>query len=225
MEKFIMRFGAAGATAILVAIAVACSTVVCALGLWVSNYAPGSEVWRFALPASALIALCVSTPLVQSLVQSNLRLMQSETERRQLIHDANRVTGERRDGDGCVSVLMLDVAGLERAARGAAVEELRSVIGYVNRVVEAVTRQVDVCARYGEDGFICLLPNTGQMGAQVIAERVKSGLIRGKELGLETNHECRIGIVTMAEGESMDELLERADQALDIARRGGEAMA
>ncbi|EDY87259.1 conserved hypothetical protein [gamma proteobacterium HTCC5015] len=209
MEKLIMRFGVGVATLMIVAAVTAASMVCCALALWVMDQPLGNEYWRFGLPASALIPLCVVTPWVQAMAQSILSLQQLRNDRERVGGD-QRAT-ERREGEGLFSVLVLDLSAMEQG-----VEPDDALMNYVKTVVQRVIRQVDIGARYGGSGFICLLPNTSANGARVIAERLKQAL-EGEWQGA-SELQCHMRTVTMSEDETMDELLVRADRELDTVR-------
>jgi len=90
-----------------------------------------------------------------------------------------------------------------------------------------VVRDDDLVARYGGEEFAVLLPATDQRAALSIAERIRAAI-----LALEIAHpdsdvaSCvtvSVGVATAREGhiDGPDELIERADQALYRAKRGG----
>jgi len=87
-------------------------------------------------------------------------------------------------------------------------------------------RESDITARYGGEEFVVMLPETPKSGALVRAERLRSSVEghpfphREKQpLGTLT---ISIGIATFPDdGDSRDEVLEAADQALLKAKREG----
>jgi diguanylate cyclase (GGDEF)-like protein len=73
-------------------------------------------------------------------------------------------------------------------------------------------RKTDLLVRYGGEEFAVLLPDCGLDHAMVIAERLRTALPEGT---------CSIGVAEWVRGESVDELVRRADQALYAAKQGG----
>ncbi len=72
-------------------------------------------------------------------------------------------------------------------------------------------RDHDVVARYGGDEFVVLLPDTGAAGARTVAARIAAA----------SPVPCSIGLAHWEEPLSADELLDRADRALLLAKRTG----
>jgi diguanylate cyclase (GGDEF)-like protein len=74
--------------------------------------------------------------------------------------------------------------------------------------------------RYGGEEFIAILPGTGLAGARRCAERIRSviadHLFRG-----QYHITVSVGVAEYQLGESVSQLLSRADQALYQAKRDG----
>ena len=83
-----------------------------------------------------------------------------------------------------------------------------------------------MAARYGGEEFAAVLPNTDLGGAEAIGEQLRNAvatrkLVRknsGESLGKVT---MSVGIAEYRPGEALDELVERADRALYMAKRTG----
>jgi diguanylate cyclase (GGDEF)-like protein len=95
----------------------------------------------------------------------------------------------------------------------------------VSQVIATSIREVDVCARYGGDEFVLLLPDTPAESAMVVADRVRNKLTRARagwpgSLGALT---LSIGIASSTEPSiaTPEELLEAADRALYEAKHQG----
>ncbi len=91
----------------------------------------------------------------------------------------------------------------------------------------ALARPGDFLARYGGEEFVVVLPNTDHAGALKVAERIRESV---EALGLEHSAEAVHDVVTISVGgastdavsvESIQELLQEADQALYRAKNSG----
>jgi diguanylate cyclase (GGDEF)-like protein len=92
-------------------------------------------------------------------------------------------------------------------------------------IIASSIREVDVCARYGGDEFVLLLPHTPVKNAVVVAERVRTGLARAKATwnGEARNITLSVGIASSEDDSlvSPDDLVEAADRALYEAKHEG----
>ncbi|NRR34085.1 diguanylate cyclase [Oxalobacteraceae bacterium] len=93
-------------------------------------------------------------------------------------------------------------------------------------LTEHLKRPADLAARYGGEEFAIILPETELTGALIVAESCRRHL---EQLAIE-NPQAEAGQVTMSIGvasivpspqSSVDQLIDRADQALYAAKRGG----
>ncbi len=93
-------------------------------------------------------------------------------------------------------------------------------------VVEACRqnlRKVDIFGRLGGEEFAALLPQTGQAGAQTMAERMRQSVA---DIGIPAHGDpirvtISLGLAELRHGESLDELMRRADAALYQAKDEG----
>ena len=96
------------------------------------------------------------------------------------------------------------------------------VLRGVGEVVRSSVRRVDVPARYGGDEFVVLLPETDRTGAQVVAEKIRTGVAQLDVPGTEARTSLSVGIVTHpGDGHSADDLMIAADQAMYSSKRAG----
>lgn len=122
-----------------------------------------------------------------------------------------------------LSILMLDLDHFKRIndefghSRGD--EALRAVAV----AIKASLRNVDMVFRFGGEEFLVLLSNTPGSSAIQVGERLRNAveelpfLIDGKRVPLSIS----LGCATLIPGESVDDLLHRADMALYAAKRDG----
>jgi diguanylate cyclase (GGDEF)-like protein/PAS domain S-box-containing protein len=88
------------------------------------------------------------------------------------------------------------------------------------RLVETV-RKPDVFARWGGEEFVCLLPHTGPDVARTAGERLRRRVedLTIAEAGRVT---VSVGLASLGgESDTIDALIDRADQALYAAKRAG----
>ena len=94
---------------------------------------------------------------------------------------------------------------------------------HLAKVVRQHLRPQDVLARYGGEEFVILLPETGDADAQQALVRLQRDLTR--EFFMTDMQKVVItfsaGITLMAEGESLENALERADTAMYQAKQAG----
>lgn len=121
------------------------------------------------------------------------------------------------------SVLMVDIDRFksinDRYGHAAGDHVLKSVVNEINCTI----RCADMTFRLGGEEFVILLSNTGQEGALIIAERLRAAIAGlscvydEKEIPVTIS----IGAATWQQGESKEEILERADKAVYAAKKGG----
>ena len=96
---------------------------------------------------------------------------------------------------------------------------LQTAIEYVDEIL----RSNDLLGRYGGEEFVVLLPETSAEGAHHTAERIRHKLeatpmfYDTQKISITTS----IGLASMQAGESIDQLVDRADAALYAAKRAG----
>ncbi len=84
-------------------------------------------------------------------------------------------------------------------------------------------RQTDMCFRYGGEEFLILLSNAESAGALRIAERIRKsiGALEFSNSKGTLQISCSIGCATMNLDDNTDTLIQRADDALYLAKRNG----
>ena len=92
------------------------------------------------------------------------------------------------------------------------------------KICQENIREIDVFARYGGDEFVMLLPETSRAEAFEVAERIRMALVNS-----QMEFESELISLTISSGisdlndetDSFDKLIERADQALYLAKQAG----
>jgi diguanylate cyclase len=136
---------------------------------------------------------------------------------------ANELARSKRSGEP-FAVLFLDVDNFKQVNDGFGHEAGNLVLKGTAAELLEVVRSTDFAARYGGDEFVVLLVRTGQDGARLVAEKVRSRVEElGKTLGLPPKLvTVSIGVATFApEAEHHEDVLVAADRALYRAKAGG----
>ncbi len=90
------------------------------------------------------------------------------------------------------------------------------------RLAETV-RDYDVCARWGGEEFLVLLPDTALTAAREGTERLRAHVADEPFVIGETTRQITLsfGVGSYAPGEPLNALIKRVDDALYVAKRGG----
>jgi diguanylate cyclase (GGDEF)-like protein len=186
---------------------------------------------------------------LQSLVApAGLALMaaRSETEVRRLAHAArvDPVTGlfNRRYFDARLSeelerarresssltVLMADVDDFKAINDRHGHQAGDAVLHLVGGILRSAVRVFDVCARYGGDEFVILMPGIGRSSAAASAERIRRHVAESRMPGRPSNAGDRefhltmsIGVAVSRPGDAPEDLLRRADRSLYQSKAAG----
>ena len=100
------------------------------------------------------------------------------------------------------------------------------VLTVVSRILTTGLRRMDVCARYGGDEFITMLPETDKTGAVAVAQRYLNKIREYAATdicGKIKNVSCSIGIAYLPESaiNGISDFLKSADEALYISKNTG----
>ncbi|HVJ93374.1 MAG TPA: diguanylate cyclase [Labilithrix sp.] len=127
-----------------------------------------------------------------------------------------------RGGRACLAMIDADhfKAINDRYGHAAGDEALRML----TNVCRSASRTSDILARYGGEELVLLLADADMDAAQRVVERIRVGLASAS-ISVEGRHSLvlsvSIGLAEYRPGESLDEMLRRADRALYEAKRAG----
>jgi diguanylate cyclase (GGDEF)-like protein len=130
-----------------------------------------------------------------------------------------------REVGGALSVLMFDVDHFKQINDQMGHAAGDRALRLVARCMHETLRAHDVAGRHGGDEFALLLPGTTVDEAMTVAARI---VARVQTLGAEEDMphlSLSFGVVQAVQGETVDDALRRADQALYEAKRQGRGRA
>jgi diguanylate cyclase len=146
--------------------------------------------------------------------------------RRSFDADLLRAARQATEDNSALSLVILDVDHFKQFndTHGHALGD--QVLRLIAGVLTEHTKGRDTAARYGDEEFAIILPETALHGGVTVAEQIRTILERrpiinrvsGQRLGLAT---CSIGVAQYRPGEPVGELVNRADQLLYRAKREG----
>jgi diguanylate cyclase (GGDEF)-like protein len=144
--------------------------------------------------------------------------------RRRLMSDLNEELdrSDRYDHELSLMFIDLDHFKLINDSHGHVVGD--QVLREIGTILEEETRTADIIGRYGGEEFILATPEVDLEGARELAERIRMRLRRTDFSGNEGDPftvTCSVGLTSYGGTESVDELIERADDALYEAKKNG----
>ncbi|HEX9011480.1 MAG TPA: GGDEF domain-containing protein [Holophagaceae bacterium] len=209
------------------------------LGLMVSGFLPGLSAVRILIP---LIPMALMMFFLELLLTRNLHETHRQRKMLEELAIQDPLTGLHnrryfvmsaaehhrlaiRNGHP-LCILMVDLDHFKRINDTFGHATGDQVIRLTSDVLRNELRASDILARFGGEEFIACLPDTEQSDARVAAERIRSSL-EGATLpapedeGPVLRVTASIGVAASSGPESLDRLIERADQALYIAKNRG----
>jgi diguanylate cyclase (GGDEF)-like protein len=143
--------------------------------------------------------------------------------RRSFYDLAEREVERARRTQRPISLLMIDVDHFKRVndrfGHSAGDAVLRGLVA----MIQPLLRDVDIFARIGGEELVVMMPETAAAAARLVAERLRQAVAASQLLA--DNDQLRVtisvGLATACGDETLASLIERADQALYIAKAGG----
>lgn len=144
--------------------------------------------------------------------------------RRAMVEELHSEMARARREGSPMAVLMTDLDHFKAVNDTRGHEAGDKVLQALAQALRGALRAYDVCARWGGDEFLVLLPGTDVSGAQDVGAKLRNAIEalaipagEGQRLGLS------VGVAVLKPDESADELLRRADEAMYIAKNAGRA--
>ncbi|ABD89064.1 diguanylate cyclase (GGDEF domain) [Rhodopseudomonas palustris BisB18] len=94
------------------------------------------------------------------------------------------------------------------------------VLVQLSAIVSAAIRQTDLLVRWGGEEFVLVLPDTDGATARLVAEKLRQA-IEQSGFDLAGTITCSFGVSIYVEGDSVDSLVARTDNALYRAKMNG----
>ncbi|HVA91091.1 MAG TPA: EAL domain-containing protein [Chloroflexota bacterium] len=198
---------------------------------------PGDATERWATTRSAPLrgaggriegALAVVTDATreQTLLAELARLAHHDVltglpNRRQLHETVGRAIGAQENQP--LSLLLIDLGDFKEVNDTLGHEAGDAVLREVGRRLRAIPRENDMVARLGGDEFAVLLPSTGRVGAEEVAQMLLQAIqtpIMHDGRSVEVSASVGIGVFP-EHGSDASTLLRHADVALSMAKQGG----
>jgi diguanylate cyclase (GGDEF)-like protein len=142
---------------------------------------------------------------------------------RRALDDVLKQQVERRASSGRpFSILMLDIDFFKNIN-----DEFGHMVGddvlraFAQRLREFL-RAADICARFGGEEFVVVLPETSLATAMEVGERIRKGIAQAPLLNKpRVQATVSIGVATMEKEQSINELFGAADAAVYLAKNEG----
>lgn len=135
------------------------------------------------------------------------------------------VSAAKRHGTE-LSVLMIDVDGFKAINETHGQRGGDLALRQVATAIRSALRIEDSLGRWGGEEFLAVLPTTDAAGALVVAHRLRKRVATSTArlangTGVSLTVTVTVGGAAWAEGDDVNDLLKRADSALDLGKAGG----
>jgi len=123
-----------------------------------------------------------------------------------------------------LALLMIDIDDFKRVNDSHGHLAGDTILRDVGDILRRSVRVFDVCARFGGDEFVIIMPGSTSENAMRIAERIRERIEHYRPADgvlTVTRVTVSVGLAVSSAGSTVGHLLERADQALYEAKRAG----
>lgn len=169
-------------------------------------------------------ALRMATLVEESRWMATTDLLTGLLNRRAFLESTGREVARAKRYNDALSVILLDVDHFKHIndRRGHAAGDM--VLAAVGKLLNTAVRTCDIVARWGGEEFVLVLPSTTLEGAEQVAERVRE-LMECAEIkdgnGDLVPVTASFGVATYMGGETLEQIVDRADRAMYLAKSGG----
>ncbi len=159
-------------------------------------------------------------------VQATMDSLTGVSNRRGFDETIEQLLREHTDGEAGPSVVLIDLDHFKQINDHYGHVFGDTVLKSVALAIRSCVKGRDMVARYGGEEFVVLLPGTALAGAAALAEQIRT-TIAGARIRRGANHETvgnitvSLGVASWKPGESLEALIDRADQALYRSKREG----
>ncbi|WP_219350084.1 GGDEF domain-containing protein [Desulfurobacterium atlanticum] len=130
-----------------------------------------------------------------------------------------RIWISRKDGVP-VSILIIDIDFFKKVNDTFGHIKGDEVLSKVAHIIKSQIRGKDLAFRFGGEEFIVVLPGVGKDEALTVAERIRKA-VEDTEFGIGKKITVSCGIAEYSPGETLEQLIDRADKALYEAKNSG----
>ena len=142
--------------------------------------------------------------------------------RRAVIEQGEREFQRARRGTSELAALMVDLDHFKRVNDEFGHQAGDRVLTGVAHILQSSVRPGDLCARFGGEEFLLLLPNTGVEAAARLAERLRLKVENSSsEFFPGSRCTASFGVATLNRHKRLDQLISSADGAMYEAKRSG----
>ena len=233
-ENLIKRWGVALTTIVLTLASIGVAFIlVFALALLFGTN-PSNQL----LAAAILIPLC-SVPFILVWTLPAIRQLRTVEDTMQLLATTDPLTmtfnrnrfaelleyefARAQRYDQKFSILLFDLDNFRAINETFGFKMGDQVLRTVSEICQAQMRRSDMLARLGNDEFACLLPHTSETGATEFAERLRTTVAESTVTiaDQQVHFTISVGVKTVDQETSGDEVMRSASKALDDAKQAG----
>ncbi len=196
--------------------------------LLVSAQATRAELNRAnqQLEASELQSKRMADELRQSREEAHVDPLSGLANRRRFSSALADLIAAASSGGSPLTLLMIDIDRFKAINDKYGHPFGDQIIVGVSQAIKASVKGRDVSARFGGDEFSLILPDTAQAGAMVVAEYIRRIVRRARVVDFASNDlvtdlTLSVGVAALLPGETQEQLIRRADQALYRAKESG----
>jgi diguanylate cyclase (GGDEF)-like protein len=212
-------------SALVNVLSIALSSFLIAFGVNFFGLVEMSMVFQFAInvvAANTLFCLAVPTLISDNQKLRQLVLYDSLTQaasRDHLIEQANLQIKRSQKGKIPLALIVFDIDNFKRINDQFGHAGGDNILVKVSHTAKSSLRPTDLLARFGGDEFVALLPNSDEVAALCVAERVRTSL---HHIEIEGQHvSSSFGVSFVEQNDTFESLFERADKALYLAKQQG----